>query len=182
MLACFSILCLSITVAGPAQKAGTKDKINQDSVPQSYFIRDDFFVKYDMDQKASNNPFMHVWISPVKNSKFSTINDIRLSFANKHKALAFFKKNLAANSENATEIHPGITIQGTQELHIYKESDAMAIQNKKDGYNLRYYFFLFLVDKVYVKVFVSANIETTVQDASIFAIEAAKTVQLATKK
>ncbi len=159
----------NIQTAGP--------KIRHDSIPDNYFIPDSFCEKFDLQLKSRYHPNMRVWFNPAKNAKYITVNDIRVGFETKGKAVKFFKKNLKSNAENALEIYPKINIPGTKDLHIFRESDAMAKANKLSNINQRYYFFLYLVDYVYVKVFVAASPETTLEEASVFAIEAANSVK-----
>jgi hypothetical protein len=157
-------------------------KIKPDSIPPDYFIPDSVFTQYNMELNSKDNPNMKVWISPSKEAKFLMVNDIRIGFANRTKAKSFFRKNLKTNSENALEIHPGIEIPGTKELHIFKESDEMARADRKNGIIVHYYFFLFLVDHIYIKVFVETSPGTSVQESSLFANAAARSVSMHLRK
>jgi len=176
-LALLAIIACSFSAFQPA-KALRASGIKHDSIAPYFFVADTFMAQNGLQLKSDENPHMRVWYNPLKTSKYKTVNDIRIGFENHKAALKFFKKNLKGNSENGTEIHPSLVIPGISDLHVYKESDQMVKDNKVSGLNQRYYFFLFLVDYVYVKVFVATDTSTTVEEAAVFAKEAAKTMHL----
>lgn len=149
----------------------------RDSIPDSYFIPITFMSVFDLREQPSGNEHMHIWNSENKDAAIVKVNDIRIAFDTRAKARKFFKKHLTENSENSLEIHPGFGIPGADMLHVYKESDAMAKLNRQVNVNLHYYFFLFLVDRVYVKVFIAASPETTIQEVKTFAVEASNDVK-----
>jgi hypothetical protein len=175
------IVSLSFTVA-PSLSKQKVGPVNHDSIPPNFFLPDSFLVNYNLQLKSDANPNMRVWKNPLKGSQIFILNDIRLGFKNEKKAVAFLKKNLAENSENGIEIQTGIKIPGTQELRIFRENDKVALANNKAGYNVRCYFFLFVVDYVYVKIFLTTDSKTTVEEASVFAQEAARDLHLALGK
>jgi hypothetical protein len=183
-LALYLLVALPLLSFSPTSKVnpGGNSPDNADSIPPGYFISDTFFGRYNLVLKDAYNPNMRVWARASANGKYYTVNDIRLNFPNQRKAIKYFRKNLVINSEHAVEIHPVIIIPGVEELHVFKESDAMVKSIMAKGVNMHYFFYLFVIDHVYAKVFVAANPETTPEEASLFAKQAAVTILKATGK
>jgi hypothetical protein len=159
-----------------------KPETLSDSIPDSYFISSDFFETYSL-KATKKNSHMRVWDNPDKKGFYRTVNDIRFKFDNAEKAGEDFDKNLESNSEAGRELHPGIKIPGTTHLHVFKESKAMEDRLKTFGVkDVRFYYFLFLVDNVYAKVFLTVDKSISVKGASVFAAEAAKRINAALGK
>jgi hypothetical protein len=150
-----------------------------DSIPNNYYISDSFFAPYSLKSSSKKN-HTRTWMNPDTKGMYKTMNDIRYRYASAEQAAEDFESNLQLHSEGAQEIHPAIKIPGTSHLHIYKESKKMKELNKAFGLSdLRFYYFLFLVDNVYIKVFLSVDQSVSIKEASVFAVEAANSVQRA---
>jgi hypothetical protein len=167
------LLFLSFTV----QKAHHNPQVRgegHETVSEKLFIPDAFFVKY--------NPRIHDWTNMDDNNKYGVVNDIRWEFDKAEQAMDYHKKNLSVNSQKGVELHAKIAIPGAEELHIYKEAASIEKLNKDMGINTMEYCYLFVVNKVVAKVWVKVNGNVSVEEASLFAREAAKTIQLAIGK
>jgi hypothetical protein len=185
ILSCLSVIgALIISYSFISKNEVASERPNRqliyDSIPANYYISEDFFGPYSLKSSKKTN-HMHVWNNPDTKGMYRTVNDIRYRFENADRAAADFDKNLEVYSEGGREIHPAIKISGSTHLHIYTESKKMESLLKGFGLSdTRFYYFLFLMDNVYVKVYLSVDKSISVKQASLFAIEAARSVQNAT--
>jgi hypothetical protein len=153
-----------------------------EKVSENLFIEDAFFKQFNLEPAVRSSQKIHDWTSMDENNKYAVVNDIRWEFDTHDQALDYHKKNLSVNSQKGVELHPRISIPGVEELHIYKESTSIENLNKDLGINTMEYCYLFVVDKVVAKVWVKVNGNVRVDEASVFAREAAKTIQKALEK
>ena len=148
-----------------------------DKIPDNLFIPDAFFVKYNLKMAPQSNLHIKDWSTPERTAEIGVVDDVRWEFNNADEAMAYHKKNLVVNSENGVEIKDGVYIPGAEELHIYRESKSITDLNQNMGINTKEFYFLFVIDKVVAKVFVTVNGNVSLNDASVFAKEAAKDIR-----
>jgi hypothetical protein len=185
-----SVLITAIIALGIISISFTSKKVNRlqvrgeghETVPEKLFIDDAFFTKYKLEQAVRSNQKIHDWTSMDETNKYVVVNDIRWEFDKPEQALDYHRKNLSVNSQKGVELHPRISIAGVEELHVYKESASIENLNKDLGINTMEYCYLFVVDRVVAKIWVKVNGNVSVEEASLFAREAAKTIQKALGK
>ena len=169
-----------ISKTAVAFKPGNPD--GHEQIADNLFIADAFFVKYNLTLGPRTSPHIRDWSTIDRTSKIGVVDDVRWEFDNAEKAAEYHAKNLKVNSESGLEIQAKIYIPGALNLHIYRESKSITDLNKEMGIDTKEFYFLFTIDKVVAKVFVSVNGDVSVNDASVFAIEAAKTIKKALGK
>jgi len=150
-----------------------------ENITDNLFIPDAFFTKYKLELQERSNVHIKDWSTIDRTAKFGVVDDVRWEFKDADEAMAWHKKNLKVNSESGEELKDKMYIPGAQELHMYRESKSITDLNKSMGIDSKEYYFLFAMDKVVVKVFVTVNGEVSLEDASVFAKEAAKSVRTA---
>jgi len=148
-----------------------------DKIPDNLFIPDAFFTKYNLEMAPQSNVHIKDWSTIDRTARIGVVDDVRWEFNNAEEAMAYHKKNLGVNSESGIEIHDRVYIPGAQELHIYRESKSITDLNQSMGIDTKEFYFLFVIDKVVAKVFVTVNGDATIDDASVFAKEAAKDIR-----
>ena len=150
-----------------------------ETIPDNLFIPDVFFTKYKLELQERSNAHIKDWSTIDRSAKIGVVDDVRWEFKDAEEAMAWHKKNLNVNSESGTELKDKMYIPGAQDLHMYRESKSITDLNKSMGIDSKEYYFLFAMDKVVVKVFVTVNGEVSLDEASAFAKEAAKSVRTA---
>jgi hypothetical protein len=160
-------------------KHGPGNPDGYDKIADNLFIADAFFAKYNLTLGPQTSPHIKDWSSMDRANKFGVVDDIRWEFDDAAKAADYHAKNLKVNSESGLEIQSRIYIPGVMNLHVYRESKSITDLNKEMGIDTKEFYFLFTIDKVVAKVFVSVNGDVSADDASVFPKEAAKTIKKA---
>lgn len=154
---------------------------HNDSLPQALYIDSAFCAAYNLKNITKNFRRMNVWNLPGREVKdIKRVCDIRWVFNDKMEALAFHKKYLSVNAEFGEEIkRSGIDIENVTQLRIFRENEKTREMNKALGVPMNFYYFLFVVDNCVAKVFVCTKTEVNAEKASVFAVEAARRLNLA---
>jgi len=178
-----AIFTISFTAPAKAPMLQAKGE-GHEKVSEKLFIDDAFFKKYKLEASARAIQRIHDWTNMVdKDNKYAVVNDIRWEFDKPEQALDYYQKNLTVNSQKGVELKgTRINIPGVTELHIYKESASIENLNKDLGISTMEYGYLFVVDKVVAKVWVKVNGDVKVDEAALFAKEAASTIHKALGK
>ncbi len=148
-----------------------------DKIPDNLFIPDAFFRKYNLQLAPQANAHIKDWSTLERTAEVGVVDDVRWEFNTAEEAMAWHKKNLTVNSENGVQINDKIYIPGAQDLHIYRESKSITDLNQSMGIDTKEFYFLFVINKVVAKVFVTVNGNSSINDALVFAKEAAKDIQ-----
>lgn len=155
------------------------ENTHNDILPQSLFIDSAFCAKYHLKNITKDFKNMNIWNENSFNDSedFMRVCDIRWQFKDKAEAAAFHKKFLPVNSESGEPItNSKITIDKTQQLKIFRENAQTRKMNEGFGLSMNFYYFIFVVDNVVAKVFVNTKTSVTVEQAAVFAKEAAKRI------
>jgi len=174
LLGAMFVFCFS-TIAIAQKVKENSDGL--ETIPDNLFIPDAYFTKYKLELQERSNAHIKDWSTIDRTAKIGVVDDDRWEFKDAEEALAWHKKNLTVNSESGAEIKDRVYIPGAQDLHIYRESKSITDLNKSMGIDSKEYYFLFAIDKVVLKVFVSVNGNVSLDDASVFAKEAARNVR-----
>jgi len=153
------------------------EKTLNDSLTQSLYIDSTFCSTYNLKNITQKFKRMNVWSNPLNydSKDFMRVCDIRWLFKDKFEAEAFQKKFLPVNSEFGEEItNSKISIENVTQLKIFRENAQARKMNEGFGLPMNFYYFLFIVDNCVAKVFVNTKTNVTVEQAAVFAKEAAK--------
>ena len=148
----------------------------KDSLTQSMYFDSTFCSTYHLKNITKQFTRMNVWQNNIADTEdFIRVCDIRWRFKNHSEALTFHKKYISVNSEGGEEIKKAnISIDKITELRVFRESAEMRKMNEALGGTMYFYYYLFVVDNVMAKVFVSSKKNITTERAAIFAKEAAR--------
>lgn len=155
------------------------ERTHQDSLTQALYFDSTFCSSYNLKNVTRNFKRMNVWTSPLNyNTKdFMQVCDIRWLFKDKSEAEAFHKKFLTVNAEFGEEIkNSKVAIDGVTQLRIFRENEQTRKTNEGFGFPMNFYYFIFVVDNCVAKVFVNTKTNVTVEQAAVFAKEAAKRI------
>ncbi|MCC6371878.1 MAG: hypothetical protein IT236_12790 [Bacteroidia bacterium] len=159
------------------------EQSHKDSINPVLYIGEDFYSKYGLKSVSQKQGRMQVWSHPLNfdSPDFMRIGDIRWVFKTHQEAMDFHAKYLQVNAEYGEEINMyKFKIPKVDELRVFKESEKTKFMNAEMGFPMNFYYFIFVKDRVVAKVFVNTVPSITVEQASVFAKEAARRV--ATKK
>lgn len=131
-----------------AQKAYHSD----DSIPRQYFLNASDLKGLS---PAPPRKKMQAWYEAKDNSRgLAVVQDIRLRFDNKAKALAFLDEHLTYNSEGMAELtNYHLDTTGCSHLHIYKDDRYTRML----GLKLNQYCILFTNGRYFVKLFLTCH-------------------------
>jgi hypothetical protein len=120
-----------------------------------YFIPAEFMQAMGLKGGSGTNPQIRGWNGPIE-SEVNQVVDIRWTFATNKEALSYFKKNLEDQAEGGVP-YPFPQSYGldVKELHVYREAPLIGNMFAGMGSKHVQWYFIFLVDKVMVKVFVN---------------------------
>jgi len=175
----FGTLALSLVSFSPRTSRdfakGNPDGLEK--IPENLFIPDVFFTKYNLELAPQSNAHIKDWSTIDRTAKIGVVDDVRWEFKDADEAMAWHKKNLNANSENGVEFKDKMYIPGAQDLHMFRESKSITDMNASMNIDTKQFYFIYVIDKVVAKVVVTVNGKVTLDDASVFAKEAAKNVR-----
>ena len=156
------------------------EKTHTDSLTQSLYIDSTFCSNYNLKNITGKFKRMNVWNNPLNYDAkdFMRVCDIRWLFKDKFEAEAFHKKFLPVNSESGEEItNSKVYIENVTQLKIFRENAQARKMNEGFGLSMNFYYFIFIVDNCVAKVFVNTKTNVTVEQAAVFAKEAAKKIK-----
>ena len=81
------------------------------------------------------------------------------------------------NAENGEPVKELITVQGAQELKIFRESSSSSEMLKSFGLKQRHHYFLFVYKNIVCKIFVATDDKTESRELAPFAMAAVKQLQ-----
>ena len=148
-----------------------------EKIPESLFIPDAFFSKYNLELAPQSNAHIKDWSTIDRTAKIGVVDDVRWEFKDAEEAMTWHKKKLSENSENGVEFKDKMYIPGAQELHMYRESKSITDMNASMNIDTKQFYFIYVIDKVVSKVVVTVNGKVSLDDASVFPKEAAKNVR-----
>ncbi len=159
-----SIVSLSSEARIPNIQRGQikKEPVPLPNVASDLMIDAEFFSSIGLTKSASKDG-RNVWSGSNMDS-IQQVFDIRWVFNSNKEALHYHKSKLVENSEEGQPIQDVIAIAGTQELHVYRESEKLENMITKMKLPTKHFCFLFVVGNVVAKVYISVNSILSVND------------------
>lgn len=152
------------------KKAPAYREKNADNI----FIPVAFFKTYGLQPGEVNN-LLHVYNSEkTGDTKYQRLVDIRWTFETEAEALQWHQKKMLENAENGEPVKELITVQGAQELKIFRESSSSSEMLKSFGLKQRHHYFLFVYKNIVCKIFVATDDKTETRELVPFAMAAVK--------
>lgn len=154
------------------------EETHVDNISDDLFLNAAFCEKYGLKSASSGSQRMKMWTSVDGDNaeKFIKVCDVRWHFKSKKEALESYHKFMDIISEGGKEITDhSIKIEGVQELRIFETGDNM--RKMMEAFKItekECYYFLFVCNGYVAKVFVNHKQGTTLEQASVFAVEAAR--------
>ncbi len=184
MKSILTFFCLALSISSASAQFSELEKefmafeqTHEDSLAQNVYIDSSFCSKYYLKNITQKFKRMNVWQSQSKSETngYMRICDIRWQFKDNFEATSFHNKFISVNSEFGEEIkNSGILIDNTTHLKIFRENGQARKMNESFGSPMNFYYFIFVVDNYVAKVFVNTKTNITVDQAVIFAKEAAR--------
>ncbi len=165
-----------IVLSSLLSPAKEKEPAYREENPESLFVPSAFYKSYGMEQGETNTRF-HVYNMINKNNKYQRSVDIRWVFESKEDALKWHRMNMQKNAEDGAPVKGNFTINGAEEIAVFRESAGAAEIMKAFGMVQRHHYFLFVVGNVVCKVFVATDETLDSKDLLPFAAAAAKQVK-----
>ena len=130
---------------------------------------------------GETNGLLRAWNAETKDKGLMRVVDLRWYFNTAEEATQYLKLNLPYLSESGDQINQKIKIDNVSNLYVYNEGAGARSMNKAIGVESYSYFFLFTVKNLVAKVFVNSGKQIAVNEAVVFAKEAAKKLNTALK-
>jgi hypothetical protein len=164
-----------------AQNSGEAPLIKSRLEAPDLFISGSFFATYNLIEDNSKlNDHSVKWIKEKdKNTVlFKDVSDVRFILKDRNGADSFIQKYLTVLSEDGIEItNHNINLKNVTNLKVYNTGKKILDIYKLLKTPVQHYYFVFSIDNVVVKQFVSTDENTTVTQASVIATEATRVVQ-----
>lgn len=160
-------------------------KSHNDSLTRETYMDAAFCSKFNLKEDSWNYRRMATWVNPAGHGSkdFIKVCDIRWRFKDNKEALAFHKKFLGVNSDYGEEIEMhNLELQHAQDFHVFRENVGARQMSADFGYPVSTYYFLFVMDNHVAKVLVNTKTSVTVDQAFVFAKEAARKLHIGTSK
>jgi hypothetical protein len=151
----------------------------QPNIPAKFFISDAFAASKGL-KPVKNDGGSKTWKGKMKNVT-TTVKDSRWKFNSFDEAAQHLQLNMPLLSETGDQEMGNIKITGASNLFVYNEGAGNRSYNEATGVKSFSYIFLFTVKNYVAKVNVITNEKITVNDAAVFAKEAAKRLNAALK-
>lgn len=159
------ILCLHLYLIAQPLKDST------------FFLPQSYFASMGM-QTHETNDLLRVYMNTKnKDASVSRVVDIRWVFNTAREAKKYFSENLQTESENGYEYKKEIEIPYAQNLKIYREDKAATFMYNASGIHNVHWYFIFLVDRVMIKIFTAGKF-TQLNEVYPIALQAAKDVAI----
>jgi len=178
------LLIITLTIQAWSQTSLEKEFIqidNQyDTLTQKIYIDAAFCKKYNLKNETDDFKRMNVWQNPFnfESKDFITVCDIRWKFASNADAIDFCTKYATILSEDGKEMNTPLEIDQASYLKVYRENTGITMKNESLGYSVNYYYFIFVINRCVVKVFVLAKKSVSFNQVADFANEAARKINL----
>ncbi len=142
-----------------------------------YFLTAETMNKKNMELNPNgSNATMNRWSAKdMDKSSIQLVFDIRYAFENDKDATTYLKVNLEELNEGGGSTVNSLAAFGADESHVYTENPKlMSLFSDMD---MRQYNFVFRVEKVVAKVFISGTQKATYNDALVYAKEAIERIK-----
>lgn len=154
----------------------------QDSSDRALYIDSTFFHPKGL-MKGEENRLLTVWNSESReNPGPARIVDIRWVFDSPKDAKKWLKANLREQSEGGDPYKLKSKLKGVKNLNCFRENPKMAQFMAAMGVSQNYHYFIFTVDNVVVKIFVSTDTGTRTEEVMDIPREAIRRVNEALGK
>jgi hypothetical protein len=173
----FTIILTSIIGFAYAQ---SEHAIPKEKWSKDFFLSDEFCAGKGL-KPGETNQLLRAWNSDMDNGKFSRVVDIRMYFESPSDAADYLNNNIAELSEKGDPVYYKTKMPQVSNLKVFREGAGARNLNASLGLKSNMYYFVFTVKNYIAKVFVSAESDMTVDEASVFAKEAAGRLNTAIK-
>ena len=144
----------------------------------SFFLPEDYFTARSY-KRTQNSNQVHTYVSTKAGAVAYMLFDIRWVFVNSKEALAYYNKNLAEQSEGGFPYIKEVYLPNASQVKVYREARGIGSMMQMMGVTdpVCHWNFIFLVDKVMVKLYVTGDLQF--QEAYLMAYDAAALISKA---
>ena len=140
----------------------------------TFFLPQEYFQALGM-KRAQSNQRLKVYVNKDIDAGINRLVDIRWVFNTADEAKKYYTTNLRIQSENGYEYKKQVTLPNARQVRIYREEKGAAAMYESFGSQHVHWCFIFLVDRVMVKVFTSGRF-TSFHEAYSVAWDAARLI------
>ena len=145
---------------------------------ESLYLSDEFCAKYKL-ELGETNSLLKAWNNLEDGAEFARIVDIRWYFSSPEEAVKYLSEHKAELSEKGDPVIPNFQIPKAEHIMAFHDGAGFLKLNQALGLTSHMYIFLFTEKNYLAKVFVSSVKDISCDKAGIFAIEAARRLNIA---